>query len=463
MRHSVCIIDDSIPASNYPEFIDDTKLLGQSVLTYLLQNTDWSDDNVKSLVSKISDDTANWYLTAFKNPSFFFNHVRDNILTPEIIIFDWDYDGRSEDSEEHLLKLLKETYSIIYVYTNTDMEGDVSRVIESDKFSDYRHRLGVIQKENPNSFNNLLSAANDKYRRNFSYRFGKELKINATKAIDEILIEISKLSLEDFFECFGSKHGNTYTMPTIELVSIITEKFKHQLLKQKFSKEEEKIVSGDIQNDEGLVRRVWSYRLYHYPDDDVVRKGDIISTSRSNDETLYLVISSDCHMNQFWKKNFGFVSVIPLHKLQPASASIRERLNATNAQSIRNFRLSSLTNPSQVEGITILPGVKDSGGNYFDYFLNPKEIKSVKISLPKKLTGSKDINQEKYRLPLRYRYWRGYNGKNRARISEPFLSPLIQFVMENITGYGCPDFPSNLQTQIKDSLIKANSEDATNQ
>ena len=91
MRHSVCIIDDSIPAGNYPNFIDDTKLLGQSVLTYLLEETDWSDDNVKSLVSKISGDTNNWYLTAFKNPSFFFKHVEDNILTPEIIVFDWDY------------------------------------------------------------------------------------------------------------------------------------------------------------------------------------------------------------------------------------------------------------------------------------------------------------------------------------------------------------------------------------
>lgn len=447
MKHSVCVIDDSIPTGGDTDFIDDTKILGKSTLKYLLGNEIWPDDNVKSLISTIVQDDSHWHLTAFRNPSFFFNHVQDNILTPEIFIFDWDYDGQSEDSEEHLMTLLKSTYSLIYVYTKADMEDAVSAIIASDRFADFRHRLSVIKKED-NSVDRLLAEANEKYEKNFSYRFGKELKMRAIKGIDEILIEISKLSLHDFMALFGSKKGNKYSIPTVELVSIISEKFKHQLLSRKFPEETVSLTTESVQNDENLTRKIWSYRLYHCPEDNIVRKGDIIRTHKNGGDTLFLVLSSDCHMDNFWKKNFGFVTLIPLHKLIAENENIRNRFEANNANKLNQFKPTSLTN-SQIAGMTILPGIKDKDGSFSDYLLNAKEVFSKKIPLP---TGN---GIDKFNLPLIYNHWKGYDWKNRSRVSEPFLSPLIQFILEHITGYGSPDFPEALRTQIKKSFDDA--------
>ena len=43
-------------------------------------------------------------------------------------------------------------------------------------------------------------------------------------------------------------------------------------------------------------------------------------------------------------------------------------------------------------------------------------------------------------------------GEKRIRVSEPFLTPLIQFITENITGYGVSDFSPHLKSTIKDNL-----------
>ncbi len=448
MKHSICIIDDAIPTTGFPEFIDGTKRLDQSILKYLTINEpDWDEEALKNLIIEINDNQSDWTLSAFTNPQFYFSHYENEIFSPDIIIFDWEYGGSTDSSEELLMKLLEKTYAIVNVYTHADNEGQVTAIIESDSFESYVNRLRLIKKDEDDSVAKLVDYTLERFNSNFSFRYGQELKNNALSALDEVLIQISKLSIDDFVGIFGYRKSGGFSISTNDLTAIISEKFKHELLSKKFSKSEEKTTGQVDFNDEDLVRKIWAYRLYYCPQDNIVRKGDIISRVNGDDDERYLVLSSDCHLNMFWKKNFGYVSMVPIYKLSASSIKIKEKFSAVKSAHLNSLKISSLTN-SSLEGVTILPGIKDAQGNFDDYLLNSKEVFTVRRKLP----NIGNIEQKKYVLPLSYSNFKGYMGKDRLKISEPFLSPLIQFIVDNFTGYGCPDFPEYLTKNLKDKF-----------
>lgn len=448
MKHSVCIIDDAIPTTGFPDFIDGTKKLDQAILKYLTINEkDWPEPTLKSLIEEINLTQDNWSLSAFTNPEFYLRHYDEELFSPDVIFFDWAYGGSTTPPEDFLKQILEKTYAVINIYTGEDYENEVANLIATDEFLSYQTRLKVVRKEADNSIQELFTETQSRLQNNFSFRYGQELKNNALSALDDILIEISKLSVKDFVALFGSKKGNNFSITTDELTSIIAQKFMHELLTKHFSNAEEQ-TSGEVNfEDEQMVKRIWSYRLYYSPNDNIVRKGDIISRVNGNSNQLFLVLSSDCHLNMFWKKNFGYVALVPLYRLDNSSEEIIRKFTAVKSKTLQGFKITSLTNPS-IEGITILPGIKDENDIYHDYLLNTKEVFTKKRQLP----NIKNIQRDKYGLRLEYNHFNGYKGTNRIRVSEPFLSPLIQYIMDNVTGYGCPDFPEYLSKKIKEKF-----------
>lgn len=113
-----------------------------------------------------------------------------------------------------------------------------------------------------------------------------------------------------------------------------------------------------------------------------------------------------------------------------------------NSKAVKDYSLSSLINPS-VDNMIILPGLVNSDEEYIDYALLHRDITSIEIPLPK---------GEKENIPLLYNHMNKYIGKERLNISEPFLTPLINFILENITGYGLPDFSKEFKKSITKNL-----------
>lgn len=52
MKHTICFIDDKIPVSQYNTYFNDTGIINESVLGFLLKNKDtvWEDLVVKKCV-----------------------------------------------------------------------------------------------------------------------------------------------------------------------------------------------------------------------------------------------------------------------------------------------------------------------------------------------------------------------------------------------------------------------------
>lgn len=451
MKYSICFIDDKIPVENFPNYFDDTKIINESTLKYLIDNIKvWDETAVHNLVLELLAQNDKWHVNSFKNPSFFINHQKDELYSPEIILYDWDYGfgPNSNEAEEYLLKILNNTYAIIHIFTHADENNEISDILSKPAFKTFKERLNLIKKGEEGSIQKVLESAENRYKENFSYKFGKELFLNAHKALNKILVSISQLSFEQFVSSIGNKLPDGRNVITRNnMIEIISEKFKHELHEHNFSEIETPFQlthSSDIE----LVRKIWAYRLYYKPNDDIVRKGDIIK--RISDGNLFIVISSDCHLNAFWNKNYGYISLIPLHKLENNN-NFNNKFCALKSSKISNFTLTSLTNPN-IQDITILPSIQiEESDEMNDYLLVPKEICSIYIELPN-LTNINDI---KNNLQLKYSFWSEIDSKNRLSISEPFKSPLIQFILENITGYGCPDFPYSLQQHLKSKFNDA--------
>lgn len=454
MSRNICIIDDEIPADNYADFINERTRVDQSILKYLITNhSEWPSDPLKNLIKDIFQNHEDWVLSAFTHPNFYFNYINENIFSPDIIIFDWDYDI-SIDTEKALLDILNSTYAVIAVYTGADKKDEIESILAKEEFKSHaEYRIHLIEKGEDNSVEKVIKDASDRFDNNFSFKLGKELKKNAVQAVESILVSISKMSFDDFIWTFGSsdnREDKERHLTIKEFVEILSEKFKNELSEQSFSEDKYNSNNKPTTDDVEIVRRLWSYRMYYKPTDSIIRTGDIIK-KKDDGDARYLVISSDCHLRQFWPKNFGSVTMVPL-LATTTDTRLKEKLTLSKSPGKINKDASSITNWNAFrDSSSIIAGVpvtNDADGkeSLIDYALFPRSVFSLDIPPP-------DNDPGVYRkLALTYDHLENFSGDNRVNINEPFRSPLIQFVLSAITGFGAPDYPSELKDSIKSKL-----------
>ena len=185
--------------------------------------------------------------------------------------------------------------------------------------------------------------------------------------------------------------------------------------------------------DPSIAAKVWSYRLYFRQEtgDNLVRRGDIVKLR--ND--FYLIVSADCDLGYFWKKNLGIINAVSLHDLHQSNATLKELLTlCVDAKKLSERKMSSLL--AQIgdlsEGPFVLPFVPFSGGTK-NFVAIPKELFSTRIPLPESLNGL--TLKQKAKEPMRYTHWNG--AERLCTVSEPFLTPVIQHVLNTLGETAC--------------------------
>lgn len=453
MNRKICIIDDSLPTGHYPAFIDEGQLLDHSILKYLCFNhLDWPEEALKDLILEITGNHTDWTVCGFMNPEFYFKHVENEIFSPEIIIFDWDYSIATVSTEEHLLDILRSTYAIIGIFTGADKKEEIDLILAKSEFLDFsKDRVRLVEKNGVSSVTNIINEVNSRFESHFSFKLGQELKYHALKALDSILVEIGTMSFDEFVWTFGhEKKGNSREISINEFIEILSEKFKNDLMNNnKWSEKSfESSMNENVSNE--TVRKHWSYRLFRSPIDDIVRVGDIIGRHDGTYNEKFLVVSSDCHLNQFWKKNFGSLTLIPLLASTSTNSKFKERIRLSrnvNSDFLKNVKATSISNLNLFDSLALITSVpvkkEDGSQSFVDYVAFPRSIFSVDIPKPNAL----DENQVRLQT-LFYRHIEEFSGEGRLCLNEPFRSPLIQYCINAITGYGTPDYPNELQNSI---------------
>lgn len=451
MSFSICVVDDQIPLGK-GAFVDVGKRICATTLQMLIneKETEWSEPVLKELVENLITDAKNWNVSAFMSPEILIKSMEEEYYLPEFIIYDWDYGKTSEHSEELLKSILETSFSIVSVYTLSDKKDSVQTIIDTD-LTLYKNRIILRIKSDPNSPSLLLEIIKEYDKTNFAFKFSKELRKHTHNTLESILIEFGKPAIDDITWLFGDEdESNKKKLNVKDLSEIIVEKLRNVLISNNFGSELATVASSYTpKSSSDLVKKMWSYRLYYRPQDNIVRKGDIIKKKGSNEETLFLVISSDCHLKYFWRKNFGFISLIPLHKIDKTNKVLLEKLDLYKSKSdlkSKNITPSSLTNISSLaEGLTIIPFIP-IGDKYIDFLLFPKELSSQNVLVPA------DKKENKRNLQLKYEYFTEYEQNSRVTVSEPFVIPLVEHILYNISGYGVPDYPSSLQKEIAENF-----------
>jgi len=443
-KYSICILDDKIPAIHLSDHMDDKGLFNQNNFKHLLKldKDTWRDTALYDLVDALYKQD-NYELFGFSQHSFFFNFIENNIFLPDIVIFDWDMriENSEEDSKSSLLKLLKFKYCLVTIFTEADKDDEVSNVLSNKAFNDFRDRFLIIRKDDENSVKKLNEEIERKLKL-FSFKLNKTIKKNTLQSIENILINIGKLSFNQFVSLFGEDDNGKKEISQTDFIDIFLEKLKYELTSIGLGDVE---LKADIENvdDINKIRELWHYRMYHNTNDNIIRKGDILI----NNGEYFLVLSSDCHLNEFWKKSLGYLMLVKLHKVDESNEDFKKRLNYRKNSNLNGYELKSLVNPSTIDFLTILPSIVFEGEDYFDYALNPRELFSLEIKLP-------ENNNSKQKLLIEH--IEGY--EKYLSVSEPFMSALFLFISQHFSGYGLPDFSTKLRDSIKENIYKLKKE-----
>jgi hypothetical protein len=481
MAWDICVIDDGIPVTGELE-IDDTVSLNTSVLKLILEKNMWSEDAVKELFNDLCSDTTNWNILAFTNPELYLHTSGAHNYKPDIIIFDWDYPVITGDITNILLKVLRNSFSLVYVYTHEDTEHEVKNELEKDIFNEFREkRLFLLHKWDSDSQQALLQKAKQKYEENFAFRFGRSLRLSTGSAIEEILVGLGKGSIDFVLTllndevtqetdikqlisqqvgCFLS--GDKSLVEELTASGLVDEKNAQALIELIRGRVESHICSVNCEfpttedrpdGDKSFPKEFWASRLYYKPSDSVVRQADIVKNQEEN--KFYLVSTPNCQLRALWDKCFGYINLIPAIDVYSKRNFLKELFSLTrNPQKVnkvfQEFRQDSITEQklnNLPEGPVLLPFVPINGAdNYF--FLLPQAIHSFKIPAAP-IDSNQDPGTRKNRF-VTYDAWEGF--KHVATISEPFASAIIGHCIRSISRHGTPNYPGIIKDEIKEFM-----------
>lgn len=458
MKYSICVIDDEIPAAGV-EGIRDTELLNSSNLSYLMlqEEKPWTDSILRNLIQTLleekgEDGTAVWDVYGYTNPSFYINMLDHGTFRPNIVTFDWDYPGSGPTTNSELLlkDILDRTFSLVFIFSKADKLPEINAVLEKPEFKVYKERVFYLDKavDGDDQTSTLLKAAKERYDGNFSFRFANTFRIKAAQTVDRILSDMGKASLNDM-----RNHLLVGESSNKDFIDFITERFRSSIalsdIYDTFNQIPE-VSQGGGCLDEGTIKNIWSYRLYfrETSGDDLVRCGDIIKIN--ND--YHIVLSADCDLSRFWKKNFGVINLVDLFQLDKTNVVLKEHLTLclTPGQVYSSGPNNILGQIGDLpEGPFVLPFVP-VGNDIVSFIGFPKEIRSQSI-IPESDTWNKLSRNDKAKQALRYSFFSGT--EKICSISEPFLARLVQHILATISGNGVPDYPPSIKDVIKKILV----------
>jgi hypothetical protein len=369
-----------------------------------------------------------------------------------------------QDSSTNLFKLLSSTYCLVAVFTGEDTEEGVSQEINKPEFEEYKHRCFLIKKQDNDSANALKTKIKER-EKDFSFEFGNEFRKASLSALNEILVELGRVTSDELNHYFNiedendlkgfvaEKYNALFGLNGIRLSCSRNYKWTDSLLHAVRKKFEKRLSSlnittfnrenrPNINND--ILEKLWSYRLYHkYPDtDNNVRKGDIIC----KDNFFYLIINSDCHLPRLWTKNIGFVNVVPLHLVDAANENLKEILTLTDNGNTRDYKQNSFSEKmkSFSEGAFCMPFVSIDN-RYKTFLFFAKTITYIQVPKPTLNQGEK-LKDKKFTYDI-------FDGYTRiCTLSEPFLTPIISNILSAIAGHGCPDYGDATKTLLNNKI-----------
>lgn len=405
--------------------------------------------NLKSFIQSMLEDEA-ITLYGYTNPISYNNNI-GNQPAFDVVIYDWEYGptGTTINSEDELEKLVKESHCFVYIYSH--MEDVATQALIEEIKSKYPHRIDFLKKGESNSAVELRDQIRRLKSGNFSATFSHQLRVNASKSVEKILVKLAHLDIEKFNHMMGTNDEEKKK----DLVEFISEKFKNELMQMSFSLPPVEAIEevgsttapetvGTVSSpEEPSIKELWHYRMYSTITDDRVRKGDIYKKESSED--YLLIMTPNCQLVSYHdNKTFGilnFMHMVPTSILRETVDRLVNR-QSENRQTIINFK------PKKANSLINQVAEKDSAPFVLPYVVIREDSEDDNLVLFPKMYGYQEIqalkkSQKNY---LKKSELEGY--MYITSLNEPFLNELTNEIYNKLQGNGVPDYTSPVKEEI---------------
>ena len=474
-KFNLYICDDAIPSFGDGALMRDQDVVPHQILEKILQDGSytWAEPEVKNLAASAIKNES-WSIRAARNPEFFINEILGGLDRPDILVFDWDYPGLIDgNSADYLYEFLGKTYCIIQIYSGAEKRAEIQAVIDGARFAPFRSRILAIAEKKQVTADALLGTVLAQHESNLSYKFGYALRKMTLSALDEILVDFGKISIKELMVLLDAEPDAEGDFKETLISNLRSKLMADERIRAAFAgqagvaenahhyidivadKLRDALNAADLQlvvpnsgaqessELQKAAEMFWSRRLYYKPSDKIVRRGDIVYASATDD--YFVVVSGDCDLAQFWFKNCGHINLIPLFKLDKGSTKLLDRfkLRSVTKEKAKFDTQSLINSPDKFyDGCLVVPLVPLASGGQ-DFMAFPKEITSVSIPVPV-VTGK--TPEQVYKSRLRYDHFVGYECK--CSINAPFLDAFIQKLLNSISGAGVPDYSKFIRAPL---------------
>lgn len=458
----VCIVDDgflcpAVRAGKETEKVFFTHDLESWV------GESWDDTAIQKLCINLLQ--KGWNIQAFHHPNFYEDKLAKDIYISDILVFDWEYKTGGVEQISILRRILSGYSVYVYIFSGADKEGEIRELIR-DKLKEFSGRVSYLSKDDGNGYEktalDFSNKLNEMKEKNFSFYFGSSIRRIVANSIESILVKFADMNLKNVLSLLShdrlddelsldmkdiislkiAEHVKTSSEirnilfqggiekdVVEELIGMLEGKIKNSIISAKLPLPKSENSPHSEEKNTDIMGALWSFRLYYKPldEDRIVRTGDIIVKKSSTDfSNLYLVITDDCSLSRFAKKTGGVLNTVELTRIIPG---VDNKIKIKGLTSLTNIAGLSGTNGRPL----LLPYIPVEDNQLRDYLLLMQRHFTIECKVKE---GSSLIYDD-----IDYR--------RVCSISSPFLHPLIGTIISNLFGWGCPDYPSEIQEDIK--------------
>jgi hypothetical protein len=211
--------------------------------------------------------------------------------------------------------------------------------------------------------------------------------------------------------------------------------------------------------DPGKLSRFINLWIYACPSEDVIRTGDILALSSGGNETLILVLTPPCDLEDFWKKTRGCLTFIQVeHLMGDAVRRFRVQQPQATFTSMVSIQKGS-------EGPILLPALRISREAIEDYVIFSHRVQSIDLDKPEKIPpvdkgGKEQVPPKKLTVTVLQAALgatkTAYAVRRECRVCEPFRTAVINHISRTLFQNAFPDLPAEEASRVNQVFAQAN-------
>jgi len=340
----VWLVEDKIPIQTlyggpFPSRLD------KNMVSRLLElgDAEWEEKEVYELCRNLCN--SGYDVAFFLSPQAMLTFLQETAWPPHSVIFDWEYPGSDGKSNSSVLEVLLEgSFAYLQVYTHLGEEGGQAELSAlRTKFGNRVLQTRAKAEVNPDQLAEEIKQA-------WTGTIAGDLADRARKAVfgavERSLIEMC-----------GVPRGAIAAMTqgaSENLVQVVVSKIRDEIGSEGFSVLNEIVGASHIGESSDGLRRLLSIWYYFFPDDDVVRRGDLVEVG----EDLGFVVTPPCDITKFAKKTGTQLTWLRCVRLKQGANMLSQmgyQLNDMGSSIIASHGKAG-------HAIVVLPNVPESSG-----------------------------------------------------------------------------------------------------